>query len=146
MTISFVLSDDNILCSLSLPDRKGLKECVVEFVPLLDQAEHEDENDETDSDKSNDEADEVGEFENAEKEHNSIFGYSKRIACIGHYLACVIRKCIDNSKANVTSNPQHIIQSALRLVRAINPALGAPLFRTRLGARVTYVTHYILGL
>lgn len=58
------------------------------------------------------------EFEQPEEEHNSLFGYSKRIASIAPQLMCVVRKRVDKSQ---TLKP--IIQSVFALAKAITKAM-----------------------
>lgn len=118
---------------------KALKECVVEFVPIIQQDDNDDETEELApfaseanldefglESESPDDPDEFGknmdeetcadldEFDKLEQDHNEIFGYAKRIPCIAHQLTCVVRKCIDQSKLL-----QPVIKAALRLVEAI---------------------------
>lgn len=105
---------------------KALKECVIEFIPLIQEEEKgEDDNDEIliEEGDPNMEAEEeesenvveidLEDFEESEKEHFEIFGYEKRIPCIAHKLMCVVRKIIDGSK---TLKP--IITSATKLVKS----------------------------
>jgi len=117
--ISFYVTDSgaNII--------KALKECVVEYVPLVnaeDQEEVESEMALFEAGDPNLDAsfieDEItrdlDEYDNLEEEHNTTFGYAKRVSCIMHQIARVIRKCVDGS---VVLRP--IIRAAFQLVKTI---------------------------
>lgn len=132
--ISFYITDSgsNIV--------KALKECIVEFAPILQQDDEEkdvemtdfgpDLNlDEEEADDDDDEAifyaqmnteasNDLDEFDHLEEDQSNTFGYAKRLPCIAHQLTCVVRKCIDKS-----ASLQPIIRSACRLVKAINQSM-----------------------
>lgn len=103
----------------------ALKECIIEYAPLAQQEEMTEEDEmefgifegDTNLDASvmEDEAsDDLLEFDRLEEDHNSVFSSSKRLGCIAHQIACVMRKCVDKS-----SFIRPIVISAFKLVKAI---------------------------
>lgn len=120
---------------------KALKTCIYKFIPLINNEICEGE--ETDLENTSDiEANldvsfgdedvnnDVNQFENAERDHNAYFDYSKRVSCIAHQVTCVIRKCVDGS-----SKLSPIIKAAIKLIKAI----------TKSGNNKQLLLHYTKG-